>query len=186
MTDWAYWSFSWGGLMDGRSTDKQAHIVRATKHGTPGPTLCGIDRFAKHGPGGGYHESATQPPLSDSPHVVCGSCVDVARTSLRAALARAERAERERDEARRVGGLAASLVSMEHSNASPRATLTERERVLREVLDSVARNAHGYGLVRDHWARAATGPMPFEECTDIECVDARAALAPSDSGEGEK
>ena len=43
--------FSWGGLLDGLPAEHAIHLVRRTKNGTPGPTLCGIDRFAKDGPG---------------------------------------------------------------------------------------------------------------------------------------
>ena len=43
--------FHTGGLFDGEPVDDTAHLVRAAKHGTPGPTLCGIDRFAKDSPG---------------------------------------------------------------------------------------------------------------------------------------
>ena len=53
--------FSVGGLFDGRTIGQPIHLVRRVDHGTPGPTLCGIDRFAKGGPGwsvrGGIQEN---------------------------------------------------------------------------------------------------------------------------------
>ncbi|WAB09167.1 hypothetical protein SEA_EESA_57 [Arthrobacter phage Eesa] len=43
--------FSRGGLFDSRPLP-EIHLVRmAAGAGTPGPTLCGIDRFAKDAPG---------------------------------------------------------------------------------------------------------------------------------------
>lgn len=98
--DWAYWSFASGGLVTARSTDQRAHMIRSTRTGTPGPTLCGIDRFAKGGPGGGYHSEATRPPLSDSPPVVCGRCVDVAREHFRNAVITADAQSDVREEGR--------------------------------------------------------------------------------------
>jgi hypothetical protein len=42
--------FSWGGFFDAtvdpRRPWSQTHLVRSTKDGTPGPTLCGIERFS--------------------------------------------------------------------------------------------------------------------------------------------
>ena len=45
--------FSWGALLNWSPADDgfMVHLVRATKRGTPGPVLCGIDRFAQDGPG---------------------------------------------------------------------------------------------------------------------------------------
>ena len=39
--------FHVGGLFDCEPVDDVAHLVRSADRGTPGPTLCGIDRFAK-------------------------------------------------------------------------------------------------------------------------------------------
>lgn len=69
--------FSWGGLFDGRPADGyQVHLVRSTPNGTPGPTLCGIDRFAKDSPGwsvgGGIGGSGVV-------HTPCPGCADFAR-----------------------------------------------------------------------------------------------------------
>lgn len=44
--------FTRGGLFDGKPADKRIHLVRKIEDGgTPGGTLCGIDRFAKDAPG---------------------------------------------------------------------------------------------------------------------------------------
>lgn len=40
----------WGGLFDGVPV-MDICLVRSTDRGTPGPTLCGKDRFAKDAPG---------------------------------------------------------------------------------------------------------------------------------------
>lgn len=58
--------FTWGGLFDSRPADHRIHLVRyARPGGTPGPTLCGIDRFAEGVPGfsmgGGVSDSAATP-----------------------------------------------------------------------------------------------------------------------------
>lgn len=67
---------NWGGLIDAVSADNLAHLVRGTRRGTPGPTLCGIDRFAKGGPGFSVGGGVT-------PHGVvfdaCLGCVEAAR-----------------------------------------------------------------------------------------------------------
>lgn len=67
---------AWGGLLDSRSADDLAHLVRGTATGTPGPVLCGIDRFAKDGPGFNVGGGVT-------PHGVifdaCPGCVAAAK-----------------------------------------------------------------------------------------------------------
>lgn len=69
--------FSWGGLFDSRPADGyKAHLVRGTRHGTPGPTLCGIDRLAKGGPGWSVGGGITGPGITNEP---CAGCVTVAR-----------------------------------------------------------------------------------------------------------
>jgi hypothetical protein len=41
-----------GGLFDGKPVDDYAvHLITATTKGTPGPTLCGLDRFHKDSTG---------------------------------------------------------------------------------------------------------------------------------------
>ena len=66
---------NWGGLFDSKPHDNLAHLVRGTRRGTPGPTLCGIDRFAKDGPGFSVGGGVT-------PHGVifdaCPGCVETA------------------------------------------------------------------------------------------------------------
>jgi hypothetical protein len=43
--------FANGGLFDFAPVDYLIHLVRSTNRGTPWPTLCNIDRFAKDSPG---------------------------------------------------------------------------------------------------------------------------------------
>lgn len=69
--------FSWGGLFDGREADGyQVHLVRSTPNGTPGPTLCGIDRFAKDAPGWSVGGGMGGPNITHKP---CAGCADAAR-----------------------------------------------------------------------------------------------------------
>lgn len=68
--------FHWGGLFDSKPTDHLVHLVRSTRTGTPGPTLCGIDRFDKDGPGWSVGGGVTGPGIRHDP---CPGCVDVAR-----------------------------------------------------------------------------------------------------------
>lgn len=64
---------SWGGLFDSRPADGyMAHLVRSTKRGTPGPTLCGIDRFAKDAPGWSVRGGISGPKITHTP---CDGCV---------------------------------------------------------------------------------------------------------------
>lgn len=72
--------FSWGGLLDSRPADGQMHLVRETNRGTPGPTLCGIDRFAKDAPGWSVGGGVSGPGITHTP---CGGCVAVARETFR-------------------------------------------------------------------------------------------------------
>lgn len=79
VTDTVYLStlqFSWGGLFDSRPADGKAHLVRGAKRGTPGPTLCGIDRFAKDGPGWSVGGGVSGPGITHTP---CEGCVAEAR-----------------------------------------------------------------------------------------------------------
>ena len=68
--------FSWGGLFDSCPADGKAHLVRATKSGTPGPTLCGIDRFAKDAPGWSVGGGISGPGITHTP---CAGCAAEAR-----------------------------------------------------------------------------------------------------------
>lgn len=69
--------FAWGGLFDARPADGGlVHLVRCTSTGTPGPTLCGINRFAKDGPGWSVGGGISGP---DIPQVPCQGCVAHAR-----------------------------------------------------------------------------------------------------------
>lgn len=43
--------FHYGGLFDFQATERDIHLVRLTNAGTPGPTLCGRERFDEDGPG---------------------------------------------------------------------------------------------------------------------------------------
>lgn len=76
VTGFATLQFSWGGLLDGEPTDNTIHLVRDTRRGTPGPTLCGIDRFAADGPGWSVGGGITSPDVVNVP---CAGCVDAAR-----------------------------------------------------------------------------------------------------------
>jgi hypothetical protein len=69
--------FSWGGLFDSRPADGYAvHLVRCTDRGTPGPTLCGIDRFHSGTPGWSVGGGLSGP---DIVHTPCPGCTEAAR-----------------------------------------------------------------------------------------------------------
>lgn len=68
--------FAWGGLFDSRPADSLIHLVRGTDRGTPGPTLCGIDRFAKDAPGWSVGGGVSGPGIDLAP---CQGCADAAR-----------------------------------------------------------------------------------------------------------
>ncbi len=68
--------FASGGLFDSVPTDHLIHLVRSTNRGTPGPTLCGIDRFAPNAPGWSVGGGVTGPHIVLAP---CEGCADVAR-----------------------------------------------------------------------------------------------------------
>lgn len=69
--------FSWGGLLDFQPADGYAvHLVRQTRTGTPGPTLCGIDRFATDGPGWSRGGGISGPNITHKP---CPGCASTAR-----------------------------------------------------------------------------------------------------------
>lgn len=71
--------FSAGSLIDfnGWRIDG-VHLVRYTDHGTPGPTLCGIDRFSNDPsrPGWSLGGGVTGPNIKHTP---CPGCADTAR-----------------------------------------------------------------------------------------------------------
>lgn len=68
--------FTHGGLLDATRTDNLVHLVRAHRTGTPGPTLCGIDRFAPTTPGWSVGGGVDGPGMVHTP---CPGCVTVAR-----------------------------------------------------------------------------------------------------------
>jgi hypothetical protein len=70
--------FSHGGLFDfGPAADDYAvHLIRETRRGTPGPTLCGIDRFAKDSPGWSRGGGLSGPGIIHKP---CPGCATAAR-----------------------------------------------------------------------------------------------------------
>jgi hypothetical protein len=70
-----YWQLSWGGLFDGRPADSVLHLVRQIRTGTPGPTLCGIDRFNPSGPGGGWCRSRLGTFVTGKPWPMCLDCI---------------------------------------------------------------------------------------------------------------
>ena len=68
--------FASGGLIDPKPVDGyRVHLVRRTRVGTPGSTLCRIDRFAKGGAGWSVGGGVTGPNIKHDP---CGGCVAVA------------------------------------------------------------------------------------------------------------
>jgi len=73
---------SWGGLFDARPTvDNYAvHLIRVTERGTPGPTLCGIDRFADDAPGWSVGGGVSGDSVAHTP---CRGCADAARRDFR-------------------------------------------------------------------------------------------------------
>jgi hypothetical protein len=70
--------FSWGGLFDGRPADDYAvHLVRQLhRGGTPGPTLCGTDRFGDAAPGWSLGGGISGPGIVHKP---CPGCAAAAR-----------------------------------------------------------------------------------------------------------
>jgi hypothetical protein len=66
--------FAWGGLFDATPV-YDVHLVTGTANGTPGPTLCGIDRFADGSPGWSMGGGVTGPGMVHTP---CPGCVTVA------------------------------------------------------------------------------------------------------------
>lgn len=72
---------AWGGLFDSHPSDGyEAHLVRGTSRGMPGPTLCGIDRFAKDAPGWSVGGGVSGPGITNEP---CAGCVTVAAKDFR-------------------------------------------------------------------------------------------------------
>jgi hypothetical protein len=70
--------FSSGGLFDGKPVDDYAvHLVRQWVHGTPGPTLCGIDRFAEGSAGWSVGGGISGPGIVHKP---CPGCAAEARS----------------------------------------------------------------------------------------------------------
>jgi hypothetical protein len=69
--------FAWGGLFDGRPAESPSliHLVRTSRTGTPGPTLCGIDRFAPDAPGFSMGGGISGP---DFPLAGCERCAELA------------------------------------------------------------------------------------------------------------
>lgn len=69
--------FASGGLFDAEPVDGRAvHLVMAAKTGTPGPTLCGIDRFHKDSAGWSVGGGISGPGIEHKP---CQGCADAAR-----------------------------------------------------------------------------------------------------------
>ncbi len=68
--------FANGGLFDSVPVDYLIHLVRGTNRGTPGPTLCNIDRFAKGGPGWSVGGGVSGGGIVLTP---CGGCAAAAR-----------------------------------------------------------------------------------------------------------
>jgi hypothetical protein len=68
--------FANGGLFDFEPTDLLSHAIRGTRRGTPGPTLCGIDRFGEDAPGWSVGGGVSRPGLT---FTACPGCVEVAK-----------------------------------------------------------------------------------------------------------
>jgi hypothetical protein len=68
--------FSSGGMFDAVPVDYLIHLVRHSNMGTPGPTLCGIDRFAKGSAGWSRGGGVTGPTIVLAP---CDGCAAAAR-----------------------------------------------------------------------------------------------------------
>src|SRR5581483_6975157 len=69
--------FASGGLFDSQQVDDYTvHLIRATGRGTPGPTLCGIDRFHPDSAGWSVGGGLSGPGIAHKP---CPGCADVAR-----------------------------------------------------------------------------------------------------------
>ncbi|WNM72845.1 hypothetical protein SEA_REDFOX_58 [Arthrobacter phage RedFox] len=59
----------------GKVRDHRVHLVRMTDQGTPGDTLCGIERFGPSGAGWSVGGGVKGPAVERS---ACSGCVDVA------------------------------------------------------------------------------------------------------------
>jgi len=68
--------FANGGLFNSVPVDYLIHLVRSTNRGTPGPTLCGIDRSVKGGPGWSVGGGVCGDSIALKP---CDGCAGVAR-----------------------------------------------------------------------------------------------------------
>jgi hypothetical protein len=69
--------FATGGLIiTGPVDDYAVHLVRSTAKGTPGPTLCGIDRFHEDSAGWSLGGGLGGPGIVHKP---CPGCAEVAR-----------------------------------------------------------------------------------------------------------
>lgn len=67
--------FHSGGLLDSEPVDDCSHLVRMNaRGGTPGPTLCGIDRFAPNCSGWSVGGGITGPCVVHKP---CSGCAEV-------------------------------------------------------------------------------------------------------------
>lgn len=69
--------FHSGGLFDGEGVDGfRVHLVRATQAGTPGGTLCGIDRFHESTPGWSVGGGVSGPGIEHKPCPGCAVTAD--------------------------------------------------------------------------------------------------------------
>jgi hypothetical protein len=66
---------AWGGLFDAKPVGN-VHLVRSAPCGTPGPTLCGVDRFGQNAPGWSIGGGVDGPGMVHTP---CTDCARVAR-----------------------------------------------------------------------------------------------------------
>ena len=66
---------AWGGLLNAQP-EGSVHLVRSAPCGTPGPTLCGIERFGPDAPGWSLGGGVDGPGMV---HVPCAGCITAAR-----------------------------------------------------------------------------------------------------------
>ena len=69
--------FASGGLIGAKPVGTHIHLVRSTSHGTPGPTLCNLDRFHPDSAGWSVGGGLSGPGLE---FTACPACVSGAAT----------------------------------------------------------------------------------------------------------
>lgn len=110
----SYATLQWstGGLLDGKLTGRPVCLVMSTWRGTPGPTLCGLDRFSKEMPGWSVGGG-----LDQKGQVACPECLSLAQ----------------RNADTPVAGMLAELFGWERSHPAWHSWGDERPKRLKEV-----------------------------------------------------